>query len=157
MIKNMNKTRGFTLPEILVGIAIMAVIATLIAVNVSSFIQGQALNNAVDEVTVLLNDARTRTLSASGSNYYGVRLESTKATLFLGPTYSSGTSTNKVYTPHSSIVLSSITLNGGGADVFFDPVNGDTSNYGTLIVKRSSTTSGQKTITITKTGLVSSN
>lgn len=150
-------SKGFSLPEILVGVAVMAIIATVIAMNVASFIQGQALNNAVDEVTALINDARTRTLSASGSNYYGVHLESTKATLFLGPTYSSGTATNKVYTLHSSIVLSSITLTGGGADVFFDPVNGDTNNYGTLIVKRSSTTAGQKTLTISKTGLVSSN
>lgn len=150
-------SRGFTLVELLITIAIILILAGLVVSNIGTFVQGQALNNGVDETIALINEARSRTLAGENGDEYGVHLQSDKAVLFVGPTYSSSASTNKVVTLDSSIVIGSISLGGGGSDVLFDRITGDTNNYGTYIVKKSSTTTGQKTITISKTGLVSTN
>jgi len=148
---------GRTLIEILFVIVIIVVLAAIVALSFSGFKKGQALPTGVDEVVALLNEARSRTLAAENGLQYGVHLASDRAVLFNGTTYASGTSTNKTIMMDSTVTITSITLTGGGADVVFNKLTGETSQYGTLIVKNTSTTVGQKTITITKTGLISSN
>jgi type II secretory pathway pseudopilin PulG len=147
-----NFQNGFTLIEALISITIIIVLVAVVSYGITAFKEGQALNNTVDEVTALLNQARSRTLAGDGGVAYGVRLESTKATLI-----SNGTLISPVITFSSGIVLNSISLTGGGSDVTFNKLTGDTNQYGTFIVKKASTTAGQKTVTITKTGAVSSN
>lgn len=149
--------RGAMLIQLLVTIVIIGVLTTIVSVSLSSARTSQALQNSVEEVISALSEARSRTLAGENDSQYGVHLESSRVVIFVGPSYSAGISTNKVVDLDSAIVLASIALNGGGSEVLFDQLTGDTNQYGTLIVKRSTTTEGQKTVTITKTGLASSN
>lgn len=150
-------TSGLSLIEVVIGIVIVIILATIVAQKFSSFRQGQALSNSVDEVIAIINEARSRTLSGENGQPYGVHLQSDRAVLFAGTTYVANNSTNKAVVLDSAITISSISLQGGGSDVVFNQITGDTNQYGTLIVKQSSTTLGQKTLTITKPGIVSSN
>ena len=149
--------KGFSAIETLMVVAIGIILAGVIIAKYSAFRETQSLSNTVEEVVALLNEAHNRTLSGDNGVGYGVHLETSKAVLFQGTTYSSTASTNKTLTIESPVVLASISLAGSGAEVKFDQLTGDTSQYGTFIVKLSSTTTGQKTITVSKTGIVSSN
>jgi hypothetical protein len=87
-----------------------------------------------------------------------VHFESNKVTLFVGEVYSSGASTNEVLTFNSivSIPTSGGINIGGGSDVIFKRLTGDTIG-GTIIIQLVSNTAIKKTISISKTGLVSIN
>ncbi len=146
---------GFTLIETLIGVTIIVVISTIVAMQVSSFAKKQKIDNSVDESIALLNEARSRTLSADGGNQYGVRVGSSSLELFTGSTYSSA-STNKIVALPSGITTV-VSIAGGGTDVVFARMTGDTNQYGTIVIKDSTTTVGQKTITLSKTGVASSN
>ncbi len=155
--KEKKRERGASIIEILMAVAIIGILARVVFVNYAPSVQTQDLKRSKDDTLALFDEARSRTLRGEGDTTYGVHLQSTKAVLFVGTTYSAGTSTNKTVNMSSNIVISSISLNGGGSDVKFSRVSGATSQYGTFIIKKSSTTTGQKTITVKKMGLVSSN
>lgn len=149
--------KGFSVIEILVTLAIVSILAVIISNRYSDFRETQSLSNTVEEVIALIDEAHSRTLAGDNATTYSVRLETNKAVLFVGTTYSSGASTNKTINIDSVVNLASITLAGGGQEIKFDALTGDTSQYGTFVVKLASSTTGQKTITVSKTGFVSSN
>jgi Tfp pilus assembly protein FimT len=148
---------GAVLVQILIVVLMIGILVTIVTPRFAELRQAQAIPVGVDEIAAVLNEARSRTLSDESGLQYGVHFASSAATLFSGTTYSSSASTNKVVTIDSQLSISSISLNGGGSDVIFNKLTGETDDYGTLIVKRASTTTGQRTITISKTGLISTN
>lgn len=154
-----KNTKGSTLVETLVVVGIVMVIAGIVSLSFSSFRYGQALPNDVDDVTALLNEARSRTISGDAGAQYGVHFQSDRAVLFVGNTYVAGAVGNKTIIVNPMIIITSISLNGGGVDVVFNKLTGETSQYGTLVEKYNdgSINPPNKTITISKTGLVSSN
>lgn len=141
--------------EILISILILGILLTVTFFSLNSFRKAQALAASEGDMISVLEKAHENTLASINSTNYGVHFTSTQMTLFTGSTYASGTSTNVVTTFDSNVTLSGITLTGGGADVIFDRLVGTTSDYGTLVVSVAGNNSQAKTITITKTGLVS--
>ena len=136
--------------EILISILILGILLTVTFFSLNSFRKAQALAASEGDMISVLEKAHENTLASINSTNYGVHFTSTQMTLFTGSTYASGTSTNVVTTFDSNV-----TLTGGGADVIFDRLVGTTSDYGTLVVSVAGNNSQAKTITITKTGLVS--
>ena len=75
-------------------------------------------------------------------------------------TFNNNDATNNVITLDSNITIPAsggINLNGAGSDVIFTRLTGDTTAYGTIIVRLASDATSQKTITINQTGSISSN
>lgn len=154
------KNQGISLLEILFVISIIIVITVMIVLNLSKFRSEQALQNTTSDIISLLNEARTNTISSKNATYYSVHFESARAVLFTGGTFTEPVSTNKQIDIDSSVTIPAsvgISLNGGGSDVIFTRISGDTQDYGTIIVRLTSDATRQKTITINKTGIVSSN
>lgn len=143
--------------QLLIGIVIISILASIVALNLSVFRESQALNNGLDEVKTLLNQARSKTQGAENGVVYGVHLESDKAVLFAGDTYTDGAPGNLTVRFDPTVAIDSISLLGGGSDVVFDAITGNTEESGTFIVKRVSTTSGEKTVTVSPTGLIDNN
>ncbi len=56
-----------------------------------------------------------------------------------------------------AIVIEDITLAGGGSDILFEPLTGDTDEYGTFVVKKAASMNGQQVMTVTHAGQVSGN
>jgi prepilin-type N-terminal cleavage/methylation domain-containing protein len=157
-LKTNNKKSGFTLIEALVVIAIMGFISTIVLFSLSSFRNEQALKNTEIDIVTLLNKARQNTLSSINSNNYSVHFETDKAVLFTGSNYSALDSTNEIIDFNKAVVApidGGINL-GGLSNVTFERLTGDATD-GTIIIKLKSDSSKQKTITINKTGVVSSN
>lgn len=152
------KTSGFTLMEIIIVIAIITIISSIVLFNLSNFRNEQDLKNTEMEIVSLLDKARQNTLSSVNSNNYSVHFEVDKAVLFSGSIYSALDSSNEKINFNANISIPAIDgINlGVGSNVTFERLTGETTG-GVLILRLKSDASKQKTITINKTGLVSSN
>jgi len=154
----MNKNKGISLVEIVIVISIIVIICAITIVSLSSFKNGQVLRNTAVDIVSMLNKARQNTLSSINSNNYGVHFETNKMTLFIAPTYTQGVGTNEVINFNSvvNIPVSGGINVGGGSDVIFQRLTGETIG-GTIVIQQTSNATKQKTITISKTGIISSN
>lgn len=150
-----NHKSGFTLIELIMVIAIMALLFGIFLGTFVKFRKNQALAMDTDTVISLLRQARNQTLSSKNSASYGVHFTAPKVTIYTGPTYSSGATDNQDFTLSSTDTILTITLSGGGSDVLFNRLTGETSQNGTVVIS-SPGISETKTVTIYKTGLVES-
>ena len=152
-----NFTSGITFVEMILVIAIFAIV-TVIAVGAFSKATGrEALDKKTGVALSLLEQARNLTLSAKGASVYGVHFEATKAVLFSGSTYSASAASNVTESVSSPVQISSINLFGGGSDVLFNRLVGDTGQSGTVTLSLIASSTQAKTITIFATGLSQSN
>ncbi len=148
--------KGFTIIEILVAIAILGLI---VMVSIGPFValkNTQALKHAVESTIAVLHEARAKTLASENATAYGVHIAPSTLTLFSGTTYSPSASDNITYTLDDSVSISNIALNGGATAVVFERLTGDTAEYGTFTIGLLSSSDGQKIITISGTGIISS-
>lgn len=155
----MKYNRGVSFFEFIIVVAIMGIILAVSIPSFASFRNRQVVRNTAEELVSLLNDARNDTLLSKSSNYYSVHIENSRAVLFTGGTFDTNALTNRVITFDTLVTAPSlnISLNGGGVDVKFDRLTGDTSQYGTIQVSLISDSTIKKIITINKLGVVSAN
>ncbi|MEK9184619.1 MAG: prepilin-type N-terminal cleavage/methylation domain-containing protein [Patescibacteria group bacterium] len=129
--------KGFTLVEILIGIAILAVITTISFNSLINYSRKETLDKSVLKIESLLEDAR--------SFGYTVHFSINEIT-----------ENNEIYTLPSSV--NAITdINGSGNDIVFDKMTGFTEQYGTITISLSSNPDLKKEIVIYKTGLIERN
>jgi len=149
------RSSGYTLLEIIMVVAIIAVLAAVISLPFGKFRQTQALQNTTNAVVSALNDARTKTLAALDNASYGVHIESNQAVLFKGTTYSSTDPYNQSIGFESPVTLSSLSLNGGGSEIIFARLKGTTDQYGTIVLTLPNNQT--KTVTVSAAGSVMRN
>ena len=157
-MKNFKK-KGISLIEILVIISIIGIISAIVFPSFSSFHKKQELQNTTEDIVSLLNEARNNTISSKNSNIYGVHFEINKAVLFTGSSYTEDDASNKVVMFDSAVRIANVggvVLNGGGNNIIFARLSGETTNYGTIILYTyvADNTPLIKTIDINKVGLV---
>jgi|SRR3989338_5553248 len=142
--------RGVTLLEILISVAIIAVVATMFVGVFGGWRAGGDLENARSNIIGLLKDARSRTLASESNTTYGVHFETEKAVLFKGALYSSSDPANENYNLPGSAQISNINL-GGAVDTVFTRLNGTTTASGTITIQ-SKRDQNTRLITIFATG-----
>jgi len=152
-VKNIYKT-GITIVELLIVFAIIAIMATVVFAQLAKTRENQVVKSAVADVLSVLNKARTQTLASLNSSEYGVRFESNKVIIFKGKVYSSSNLSNVITNIISPATISTITLIGGGAEIYFNRLSGAPSTSGSVVV---SSPNFSKTITISPTGTSSVN
>lgn len=143
--------RGFTLLELVIIIAVLGVLIAVIVPSLARFRQQQALQNSANALVGVLGDARTKTLAAVNDTSYGIKLEASQVTLYTGTTYSSGATSNEVYT-FESPVTASWNLDTAGSTISFARLTGAASAHGTIVLSIPS--GATKTITITALGTI---
>ena len=151
--------KGFTLFEMIIVISFIILLAMIAIPSLSSFRKEQALKNTTDDIISLLDKAQSDTQISKNSTTYGVHFETNRAVYFVGSSFSEPNANNIQIDFDSTVNIPSggLSLNGGGSDVVFARLTGDTIGYGTIIVSLVSDATKQKTITINKTGIISSN
>ena len=151
MIK--NKKLGFSLIEMIVVIAIGAVLVAAVVVSFSSFRNSKIVDISADQILSVINEARVKAVSSEDYSRFGVRLEANRAVFFKGDIFTEPNPSN-METPMSPLVeISNISLNGGGVDIVFQKLTGKTSNYGSLRVRLKSDNNKYKIISIKSTGI----
>lgn len=153
-----TSSKGITALELLMTVAIMAILAAIIVSPFAQFRNSKVLDTAGENALSILTKARGNTLSSKNSYQYGVHFESSQMVLFRGATYSSSDPNNEAVILDNALEISSIYLAGGVSDaVLFDRLTGKTSQDGTVVIWVKSDTSKTRTITINATGVVSVN
>ena len=156
MISKSQKKSGLTLVEFLISLAILALIIGIVMSTFTEYRKNQSLQKDTETVMEVLGQARNQSLSSQDASQYGVHIASDKITLFTGSTYSSGEPLNQYFPLVSTDTIVTINLLGGGSDVVFKRLSGETSQSGTVVMS-SPSISKTKTITIYGTGLIESN
>lgn len=146
--------KGFSLVEIIVTLGILGIVSAIVLSSLSSNTDREALAKNADAAASVLTEARSLTISAKGASGYGVRLASVGPTIFTGTTYVSDSSSNRQLALNGRVSITNISLTGGGNDVVFNKLTGNTTQNGTFRVTLISNPSMYKTVTVYKTGLV---
>jgi Tfp pilus assembly protein FimT len=149
--------KGMSAVELVIVIAVLVLIVVVSVGSLNKFRTERVLVNATQDVISVLNDARIKTTSSKNSSVYGVHIESARVVGFMGSAFSEPNSNNKEIKVDAPAIISAWSINGGGANVVFDRISGDTANYGTVTISLSSDSSRTKIINISKTGVVSLN
>jgi prepilin-type N-terminal cleavage/methylation domain-containing protein len=152
-MKRLTLQSGFTFIELLVVVAIIGLLVAVVSAPLSQFRKAQAIENTANALVAVLNDARTRTLAASNGTNYSVRIESSRAILFPGSSYSDGAGTNEIWDYEATVTAAPV-LAGGETQVTFDRLRGTTSQAGTVTLSSSGDT---RIVTINSTGSIMRN
>jgi len=153
--KRPNTQKGFTLLEIIIAIAVLAIIATFVARPLLGFRNEQVLTATAERIITTLNEARTNTVSSKGGFQYGVHFETNRVVLFQGASFTEPNTANKEFALHPQTDISTITLAGGGSDVLFQRLTGKTDQYGSVVLQLKNNAPSTREITIEQTGVVS--
>ena len=146
-------TFGFSIIEILIVVAVLGLLAVVGIRVLSNFKNTTNLSTSIENGVSSLVDARSKTLSSKNGNQHGVHFESGKLTFFVGTTYSASDPENEEVLLPSVVEISTISLNGGGSDIIFKKLTGDTDQYGSVTFRIKDQVSQTRTISVPITGI----
>ena len=149
-----TNTKGFGLVEMLVVVAVIAILAVLSYQTFFDTNRMQALEKDRDIVLSALERARSLTLSSSGDRQYGVHIENNRVILFPGNNYDVSDPENAVESLNALVTIASSSIKGGGNDIVFERLTGKTLQSGTIGVSLIADPSREYIIVVHDTGLV---
>jgi prepilin-type N-terminal cleavage/methylation domain-containing protein len=149
-----NPQKGFTLIELLVVLAILAVFVFIALASFGVFGRQVSLDTASQQIISTLQLARNQTLASEDETVYGVHFETDRYVLFKGVVYDPSDINNKE-TVLTSTEIYERNLAGGGDDVIFTRIRGNTTNTGNIKIKVIEEPSRTKTILINSLGQAS--
>lgn len=149
----MVSPRGVSLVEVLIVIGILAIIAALTFETYISVNANKALDFDAQRIIAELSQARSLTLGSKNGTEWGIHVASTSVTLFEGDAYIEGASGNMVSSLNPVVRISNISLYGGGADIVFKRLTGNTNVTGTILLSNVASSSVSRVITIYGSGV----
>jgi len=147
-----NSNYGFSLVEIVVTISILVFIASLGLSELFPLRDSLQIARTTEDVRSLLFEARSETLAGEDATVHGVHFETGMVALFAGETYVAPGNKELFFPP--TVEIANITLSGGGADVVFKKLTGETEQDGSVVVAGSVDSTQTRIIYIEKTGTI---
>lgn len=154
---NCKLKNGFSLLEIIFVLSIMMLLFVGGTKAFTEMKNKRQLDDSVNRVENLLKEAKSMTTSAVGLYRYGVHFDADKATLFTGDDYLPESVDNKVLDLNNIAFISEISLNGGGQEIIFNKLTGETDQSGSLKVTLHSDSSKFRVISVSPLGVVEAN
>jgi prepilin-type N-terminal cleavage/methylation domain-containing protein len=140
--------KGFTMIEIMISLAILALIVGVSAISFANFSRKSALDASATALATALREARAKTLASVGSDQYGVKVDGDRFTLFRGASFSSSTPGNSEFLFAGQVRASS------SPNVFvFRKVTGNAGSSGMIELYLTGSPTTKKTIQVEPTGL----
>ena len=146
--------KGFTLLEILIVISILLITISIVVGPFSSFRNRSVLNAEVENISTLLNEARSKTLTSLADSEYGVHFETSRIVFFKGNLFTEPDADNQEIIFNPVVSISNISLNGAGADVIFNRLTGKTDEDGTITIELASDSTTNNVVHIYTTGAI---
>lgn len=154
--KNTHQNKGFTFIEVMVTLALVAIVAGLILASFSGLNNRQTLDTEVNNIKLIIQKTRLESLNSKNGSTHRIIFDSNGVT-----TAETGTTTTKAYPFSSSVVMQTNGLKeviGGAATstVAFAKLSGSPNATGTItyILNINSTNIFTRTITINALGKV---
>ena len=130
-----NKRKGITAIEILFAVGIVGIMMTIVVSSFSQFRNASLVNTESLDIVSFINNARLSSMSSVNDLQYGVHFDSDKVVMYSTAVYSASDSTNVVRALNTRLNFTNIAIQGGGSDVIFRKVTGDTGLYATTTMK----------------------
>jgi hypothetical protein len=124
---------GVSLMEVLISVALGVLIITLTAFTGFDYLKSGEYVKENETLVALLQKARSRSINNINGIEHGLHIDTAayKFTIFEGPTYSSGTTTNEVYDYNKNINFfsdSGCLTSASPADIHFAQLTGKTAD-----------------------------
>lgn len=145
---------GFSLLEFIIVLGILAAVFLISTDVFSGFYKNRLLDSEVLKAASIIQEVRSKTLSSKNFSEYGVHFEQRKIISFTGASFASSSPDNKEYIISNSVEIYDIMLNGGGQDLFFKKLSGETNAYGSVGFRLKNDFSKTKRITVSNSGLI---
>lgn len=158
-----GSSHGFSLVELLVVIGVMAILSSVILVNVFNKSGRGSFNSTVQEIVSTLREAESRSVAQEGATAWGVHFENATGTspffALFKTSYNSANTVGFHRLPTGVSYSSSSITQGSSLDVIFSQASGvplATSSITLTLTagSMSGTISTSTTINITSTGLI---
>ena len=143
--------KGFSLLEFIGMFAIILVITAIVAGGFLGFKRSSELTLAKEHALSQLREAKTRTLASHDNAAWGAHFEIDRVILFKG-TYSAEAAENETTILPASVETSAVALVGGGNDVIFKRLTGETDQTGVITLRLKNDTAKTRITTIESTG-----
>jgi len=127
----LSRNAGLTLIEAVIVVATLMIISAL---ALASFVNSRNVRDLTingQNILSVLRRTQSRALAGDENDQWGIRLEQTRYTLFKGPNFASSATTT-VYDLPQNLEIVNITLSGGGQDIVFKLLSGETDQFGTF-------------------------
>lgn len=151
-IRNWNS--GFTLIELVLGISILGILMLIGTWHWRGAENEQALSKDTLGLISIFEEARSLAVSSKSNSAFGVHMSSSTISVFQGDTYTGSNTIITNYNLNSLVQVYSINLNGGGNNVFFERLTGNTSQNGNIKLSLINDASSSSTVTILASGIV---
>ena len=150
--------KGFTLIEALVVVAVIVMVIALVIISYRPFEKDLDLNGSTEEIINTSRLAQNKTLASEGASQYGLYFDLTTTPhqylLFKGENYASrDIALDQIHKLSESVEFYNLNL-GGGEEVVFNRIIGDTSQSGDISLRLISNTIKTKTIYIENSGKI---
>ena len=149
-----NDQKGLTLVEVIIVVFMVVILATLSFQVFDIFNKRQAFEKNAQQIASQIKEARSATLASRDDSAYGIHITATRTVMFKGVTYTESATSNRDLVLNGRVQIGTISLNGGGSDILFDRLTGDTSQYGSITLSLVSSTTITKVISIGEAGIV---
>ncbi len=149
-----DRSRGFTLFEIVVTLAILILLLSISITTFSAITKQQGLDKDVETAYSYLLQARNKTINGEDGMNYGVRFSTSSIEMFAGTSYQMGSTSVVTYYFLNRSYLYDVALSPAGSEVYFKKITGTPSATGTVIYRSTDDSTVEKRMTIHGSGLV---
>ncbi|MEK7609959.1 MAG: prepilin-type N-terminal cleavage/methylation domain-containing protein [Patescibacteria group bacterium] len=138
---------GFSILEVIIALAILAILAGIGFTAVVSSRTAKQLDIITDSIAAKLEEARTNAVSGKNGTNFGLALNTTAYTYWSGSSYNQSDSSNSVYSVTPGFSITS-TIPGTYHAVMFARITGVPDVTGNIIITNNQDTSTTDTIII---------
>ena len=126
------RQKAFTMVELMLVVVLLAIGFGFVVLFTQTSQVRADINTQAASLVSDLRLSQSNAFAGKSTQSYGLHLETSGYTVFVGSTYDLNDPSNYVVSFPPNLEVQNISLNGGGSSVIFDPPHGKTDEYGSF-------------------------